>query len=174
MEKNDKNYKVNEVAKLLDTNEETVRRWIRNNKLHATQQSKKIGNIIRSDDLLTFLRDYYPKYLERFMASTTSAAEKSTASLIAGLGISLIGAAGFSAVKMLREKMNLSQEDIVSYAGQQITKLEARIKQKRAAITGLEEEIGDYETQIENFRKILNMGGDEIERTINAMKDAGK
>ncbi len=174
MEKKSKTYKVNEVASLLGTNEETVRRWIRNNKLHASQQSKKIGNIIRSDDLLTFLRDYYPKYLERFMASTSSAAEKSTASLIAGLGISLLGAAGFSAVKMLREKNSFSQEDIVSYAGQQITKLEARIKQKRAAITELEEEIRDYEAQIENYQKILKMGGDEVERTINAMKNAGK
>ena len=168
-----KNYKVTEVAKLLDTNEETVRRWIRNNKLHASQQSRKTGNIISDEDLRTFL-DSYPKYLEQFVASTNAIAEKSTAGILAGIGISLLGAAGAAAVKALQTKENITNDDITSFAKNQIEKLSARIKQKRAAIADLEEEIKEFQSQIDNYQKILKMGGDEIERTINAMKNAGK
>lgn len=174
MENNEKKYKVNEVAKMLGTNEETVRRWIRNNKLNASQQSKKTGNIINDGDLRTFLQDY-PKYFERFMTSTASITEKTTENLIASLGVSILGAAGISAVKMLwtnRTNEDISQNDIVRFAGQQIEKIEARIKQKRGAIAELEEEIGDYEAQIENYQKILELGGDELRQIISKIKNA--
>lgn len=176
MEKNKKSYKVNEVATLLGTNEETVRRWIRIDKLHASQQSKKTGNIISDDDLRTFLQDY-PKYFKRFMASTASVAEQTTANFIAGLGLSILGAAGVTAVKILRTnrtKDDISQEDIIRFAKQQIDKLEARIKQKRSAIAELEEEIGEYQAEIENYQMILEKRGDELERIINKVKNADK
>lgn len=176
MEKKSKTYKVNEIASLLGTNEETVRRWIRIDKLHASQQSKKTGNIISDDDLRTFLEDY-PKYFERFMASTATLTEKTTANLITGLGLSLLGAASVSAIKMLRTnrtKENISQEDIVRFAGQQIDKLKTRIQQKRATIAEIEEEISDYEAQIENYQKILELGGDELGQIISNIKNADK
>ena len=41
-------YTVKQIADMLNTNEETVRRWIRSGKLDATWVSKKSGNVISS------------------------------------------------------------------------------------------------------------------------------
>ena len=54
-------YSVTEIAKLLNVNEETVRRWIRFEGLKATQTSKKTGNVIDELDLFEFIRTK-PKY----------------------------------------------------------------------------------------------------------------
>lgn len=42
-----KTYSVKEIADLLKTNPETVRRWIRDKKLEATIESKKGGHTMR-------------------------------------------------------------------------------------------------------------------------------
>lgn len=54
-------YSVMEIAKLLNVNVETVRRWIRLGGLKATQTSKKMGNVINEVDLFEFIRTS-PKY----------------------------------------------------------------------------------------------------------------
>lgn len=54
-------YSVTEIAKLLNVNEETIRRWIRFEGLKATQTSKKTGNIIDESDLYEFIQ-MKPKY----------------------------------------------------------------------------------------------------------------
>lgn len=54
-------YNVTEIAKLLNVNEETVRRWIRFEGLKATQTAKKTGNVIDEVDLFEFIRTK-PKY----------------------------------------------------------------------------------------------------------------
>ena len=55
-------YNVKEIAKLLNINEETVRRWIRFEGLKATQTSKKMGNVIDESDLFEFVRTK-PRYI---------------------------------------------------------------------------------------------------------------
>ena len=54
-------YNIMETAKLLNVNEETVRRWIRTNELKATLTSKKSGYVIDQLDLFEFIRAK-PKY----------------------------------------------------------------------------------------------------------------
>lgn len=54
-------YSVMEIAKLLNVNEETVRRWIRFDGLKATQMSKKTGYVIDESDLFEFIQTK-PKY----------------------------------------------------------------------------------------------------------------
>lgn len=51
-------YTVEEVAKKLDRNPETIRRWIRNGKLKATKHSRKKGFTISEDELDTFKINY--------------------------------------------------------------------------------------------------------------------
>lgn len=51
-----KTYTVKEIADLVDTNPETVRRWIRSGKLCADQLSRKEGNVVHEEDLYKFLR----------------------------------------------------------------------------------------------------------------------
>ena len=51
-----KTYSVKDIADMLNTNPETVRRWIRAGKLKADQTSRKDGNMVREDDLYKYLR----------------------------------------------------------------------------------------------------------------------
>ena len=50
-----KSYNVKEIAEMLNTNPETVRRWIRDKKLDATIVSKKGGHIVYEAALRGFL-----------------------------------------------------------------------------------------------------------------------
>ena len=56
-----KTYSVAEIAKLLNVNKETVRRWIRSGQLKSTQKSKRDGNVIDEFDLFEFVQTK-PKY----------------------------------------------------------------------------------------------------------------
>ena len=56
-----KTYTVAEIAKLLNVNKETVRRWIRSGQLKSTQKSKRDGNVIDELDLFEFVQTK-PKY----------------------------------------------------------------------------------------------------------------
>ena len=56
-----KAYSVAEIAKLLNVNKETVRRWIRSGQLKSTQKSKRDGNVIDELDLFEFVQTK-PKY----------------------------------------------------------------------------------------------------------------
>ena len=54
-------YSVKQIADILNTKPETVRRWIRSGKLKAKQSSTKDGNVITEGDLNNFLKSS-PKY----------------------------------------------------------------------------------------------------------------
>lgn len=54
-------YSVKEIADMLNTNPETVRRWIRSGKLEAIQESRKRGNVVTKSMLDAFLKTS-PKY----------------------------------------------------------------------------------------------------------------
>ena len=56
-----KTYSVAEIAKLLNVNKETVRRWIRSGQLKSTQKSKRDGNVIDELDLFEFVQTR-PRY----------------------------------------------------------------------------------------------------------------
>lgn len=59
-----KKYTVLQIADLLDTNPETIRRWIRDDKLEAEQASRKSGNLVTEAALVRFLNET-PKYAAR-------------------------------------------------------------------------------------------------------------
>lgn len=68
-----KSYSVKEIAEMLNTNPETVRRWIRDKKLDATIESKKGGHIVYEVALHEFLKSS-PKYAAAAKASLAGTA----------------------------------------------------------------------------------------------------
>ena len=81
-----KTYTVRQISEMLNTNPETVRRWIRDKKLNAEQSFRKDGNIITEEALQRFLKST-PKYALRVGVGAAAAM------LVPGGGIPLAVAA---------------------------------------------------------------------------------
>ena len=64
-----KTYSVKQIAEMLGTNPETVRRWIRDDKLKAIQVSRKDGNIVTEVELGRFI-NATPKYVSKLTFGT--------------------------------------------------------------------------------------------------------
>ncbi|MDD6084331.1 MAG: helix-turn-helix domain-containing protein [Oscillospiraceae bacterium] len=113
-------YTVKDIAEMLHTNPETVRRWIRNEKMHAVKDNKTGENIVSADELIEFLANT-PKYSHfndslsistgfssghsssvnstmssksESVGSTTSSMSKSVGTLASGVSLSALGLAG--------------------------------------------------------------------------------
>ena len=149
-----KMYSVKDVADMLNTNPETVRRWIRAGKLKADQTSRKDGNMVREDDLYKYLR------------STTKYAAIATGLVAANPFLALntaVGAGVFGAIvasfvakppKNGREARILS-DDVKRTLKKNITESEETIERKKAAIAELQAEINKEQQQIRDYETAL-------------------
>lgn len=142
-----KSYSVKQVADLLKTNPETVRRWIRSGKLAAQQDSRKGGNIIYESALQEFVKST-PKY-----AGTTAALLFGTAAL----STALIG--GLVAQKVSFEeqlkKAQISSDSISNFIVTEIEAITSSITNKKKAIRHLESEIESESKKIEELKELL-------------------
>ena len=156
-----KTYSVKEIADLLGTNPETVRRWIRNGKLHAVQESRKDGNTVTEAELNKFLKKT-PKYAAiaaRSLAGTTPAV-----SIPIVLG-SLIGTmvVDYLDTEEKLKHASIRPEDIARYLRESIAQHEDVIKRKRDAIAQLEQEIEVEERQIKALQATIDMVEQQLE-----------
>ncbi len=138
-----KTYSVKEIADLLNTNPETVRRWIRDKKLEATIESKKGGHIVYESALHTFLKSS-PKY-----ASIASTALISTA-MIGGLIAQKI-----IDVEQLK-RARISDADIIKFLKSEIDTRKVSIKNKEESISQLNMQIKSEQIQIDAFQQMID------------------
>ena len=149
-----KSYSVKEISELLNTNPETVRRWIRSGKLIADQSSRKDGNVVSEDNLYKCLRSI-AKY--SVIATGMVAANP----LLALPTVISAGFAGIIAsIATDRKGKNAEQVQILSEEIRKtlingIAESEAVISRKRAAIAELQAEIEKERQQIEDYRIAL-------------------
>ena len=145
-----KTYSVKQIAEMLNTNPETVRRWIRDNKLKAVQTSKKTGNVITEEDLDRFL-SVTPRYLSK--ASIGLISPVAGMSLIAGgfLANALIGYVG----RKNKVDVRIRPEDFKIYLQNEKKKLTEAITQKRQLISQTETEITKLSEQINQYEYLL-------------------
>ena len=145
-----KSYSVKQIAEMLSTNPETVRRWIRDNKLKAVQVSRKDGNVITEAELERFLKAT-PKYLSKIAAGVGLA----TLSPLYGISVLAGGIATSALISYLEGKSNVDTrvrpEDFKKYLRKNIGKLNGIILQKRALIRQTESEIAELSKQIEQY-----------------------
>lgn len=150
-----KTYSVKQIAKMLQTNPETVRRWIRDDKLKAEQVSRKGGNVVTEAELKRFIKAT-PKYLAKF----TAAAGLAAVSPIAGIGFL---AGGFWASAILgccEEKskvdVRIREEEFKEYLKNKVIKLKLEANQRRKLIEKAETEIEEISWQIEQYTYLLD------------------
>ena len=125
-------YTVKEVAKMMNTSEETVRRWIRSGKLKANMNSRKKGSVITDAMLREFTKNT-PKYAAALTTPIGGIVAAST--LLLGTLVAKNVEKG-EAIK----NSTIDSEDI---------------KNKKKAIAQLEQEIVDEETKIKSLEYLL-------------------
>ena len=159
MSENDKQktYTVQQVAKMLKTNPETVRRWIRDGKLYADQVSRKTGNIITDDNLQHFIR-IMPKYSTLYSANDFSS--MNTRSKLLATAATAAATATVAMIVSLIENKN-SDTVITTQALQDCIKdmiEDARksIESKQEQICRTQEEIEKLQEQIIGYESLLS------------------
>ena len=147
-----KTYSVKEIAEMLNTNPETVRRWIRDKKLDATIESKKGGHIVYEAALREFLKSS-PKY--------AAAAKASLAGVVVGAAVlPTVMVGGLVAQKLIDaeqlKKARISNKDIVNFLRGEIQRYTEAIKAKENTIHQLQKQIEADQSQITEFQKLID------------------
>ena len=138
-----KKYSVNEVAKMLNKNPETVRRWIRDGKLEANLPSKKQGHVFTEQMLDTFLANspQYAKQLDSLV--------KIPIGTIA-VASTMIGS--FLTKQYLKndriKNAEVSIEEIRKLIDEDIAERKASINKKTKAIVSLQKEVDEEKARI--------------------------
>ena len=145
-------YTVKQIAEMLGTNQETVRRWIREKKLSAVQTSRKDGNVVDEKEFLRFIKGA-PKYASRLAKSLGPYSTE----LVLGI---LFGAVASNIVldymaKKKTQKTRSLPEDAKAFLEKSISELDEQIEQKTQAVQQLENEISDMQTKATAYRYLL-------------------
>ena len=145
-------YTVKQVADMLQINPETIRRWIRQKKLSAIQDSRKDGNVITKDSLNAFLKSM-PKY-----AGIVGG--------IAGLGVAsplglplLAGSLVGAIVNKLNNSIDNSfvlSEDLERYLKTELELHEKNIRIKEKNIEQIKIEIEAEKMKIDEIKKLID------------------
>lgn len=154
-------YNVKQISEMLNTNPETVRRWIRNGKLDAKQTSKKGGNLVTEEALKKFLKAT-PKYAGIAMAATPIMGVPITvAAMLSGLISGLYGC----------KNRTISSIQIKEYIEKEITKSRKTLEQKEMTLMQLRNEIDEGKKHIEEMTYLLNnVDFQEMADNINGKK----
>lgn len=149
-----KTYSVKQIAEMLNTNPETVRRWIRDDKLKAVQVSRKDGNVVTEAELERFIK-VTPKYLSKVTAGAGLAA----LSPIAGIGV-LAGSIVASAIwgyceEKSKVDVRIRAKDFKEYLKKNVVKLNKTVDQKRELIKQTKTEIEDISRRIDQYNYLL-------------------
>lgn len=140
---NSKSYTVKQIAELLGTKEDTVRRWIYNGKLATEIHSKKTGHAISSAELTRFLKDK-PKYAAR-MAGAAITSPFALSVVVAGL----VG--GIMAMVDTKEERRVTADDVKLSLDKKIADLERQLAEQRAQLEKLRQEITAKQETLDRY-----------------------
>ena len=145
-----KTYNVKQIAEMLGTNPETVRRWIRDNKLKAVQVSRKDGNIVTESDLKSFIKST-PKYYSKLSVGAGLA----TVSPAIGIGVLASVLLGYFEGKSNID-VQIRTEDFKNYLQNTVDALNETVLQKETLIQQTKSELVKIKTQIEQYNYLLS------------------
>ena len=154
-------YSVKDIADMLNTNPETVRRWIRVGKLKAAQSSRKDGNIIREDDLYKYLSST-TKYVA---IATKLSATNPFLALTTAVGVGVLGAIVTSLATKdpkNRRDVRILSDEVRQLLKKSIAESEETIRRKKKAISELQAEINKEQEQIRHYEMALEHLSDAI------------
>lgn len=145
-------YSVKQIADMLETNPETVRRWIRDNKLKAVQVSRKNGNIVTEAELKRFLKTA-PKYFPKFTPDFTRRHPMIEIGALAG---SIVASALLSYYSEKgKVDIRVKPEDFKNYLKRDIERLDKALAQKEELVRQTQDEIAYITRQIDQYKHLL-------------------
>lgn len=143
-------YSVKEIADMLNTNPETVRRWIRSGKLEAIQKSRKGGNVVTKSMLDAFLKSS-PKYAGIATGLLASSVGLTTATAV------VVG--GILAQQLIKnddiKNTHVNTAEIRKLLLSNIQSSKETIVRKKNSIKHLQEEIEVEQQRIDEVEKII-------------------
>ena len=142
-----KTYSVKEIANLLDTNPETVRRWIRDGKLQAVEDSRKKGeNKVILESALNAFLNTSPKY-----------AAVVAGSFSLGAGVATLGVAGVANALIALKKAESKEIAKARVDADSVyTFLTVRIEEERTKLEKILEERKKIDLKIQIETELLN------------------
>lgn len=149
-----KNYTVTEVAEIFQTNPETVRKWIKTDKLLAIKgSSKKEGMRISEEALKNFLTES-PKYTKPAL-TTALAALITGGTAIAG---SLIVAGLLSKQKKEADSKStkVKSTDLIKLLQNEIQQEQDILESKKEELNSLQNEIKKHEDRIDYVKSMIS------------------
>ncbi|MBQ5957326.1 MAG: helix-turn-helix domain-containing protein [Clostridia bacterium] len=148
-----KTYSVKDISKMLNTSTETVRRWIRGNKIKAIQTSRKSGNVVSAEDLERFISNN-PRYSQLLDSSTMNKVAIIGAGVLIG---GLITSALLTFLKKKKKKGNKTQlEDFTEFLRNSVSDNNKAILQKQSQIKVLQSEINQLSEKNSVFEYMLD------------------
>ena len=156
-------YTVKQLAAILKTNEETVRRWIRSGKLEATWTSKKKGNVISSVALNKFIKET-PKYANA--VATAFVNSPIAMSVIIG---GLLGSM-FALMEGTKNRF-VTTSDVESFLTKKVATHEKNLNIKRAELEKIQKEIDIEQQELTKYKYALeNLDLNLVANAINNEK----
>lgn len=143
-------YSVKEIAELLSVNEETVRRWIRVEKLEAERGSGRQGSKVTSEALTKFLEEN--KGSMTSLAATTLGLNASKVAGAAILGTAFGGP--LTAVGIIAGAFAIIKSKDKDKRTKRLELMEKKIELNNIAV-GLKNEIAVKQNELENIEKQL-------------------
>ena len=146
-----KTYSVKEIADLLGTSQETVRRWIRDGKLQAVDDTKKKGEnkVILESALKSFI-DASPKYAAAMAISLPFGT-----GIIAGAGVTSALLAVKRAEAQRLSKAKIGADSVYAF-------LATRISEERAKLENMLTERTELDKKIQIETEVLNQLVDNL------------
>lgn len=146
-------YSVKQIADMLNTQPETVRRWIRSGKLHAEKASRKDGHVVTKGDLSKFLKSS-PKYagMAGGLVGAAMMVPIAAAPIVGGIAATYLAAA--KKVKETGDE-SFSKEDVTRYLQEEIERRNQSINQKLHTIEQIQREIANDQQQITECNFVL-------------------
>lgn len=140
-------YTVKQIADMLSTNEETVRRWLRSGKLDAKWVSKKSGYVITSSALNKFIKET-PKYA----GAVTAALASSPIAMSVMVG-SLLG--GMFALIDNKKNSSVSSADVEEFLKKKIAACDKELNIKKSNLDKLQKEIEAAQQELDKYKYAL-------------------
>lgn len=151
-------YTVKEIAEMLNTNQETVRRWIRSGKLESIQSSRKEGNMVTKSMFEKFISssNKYSKYQLK--------SPKPSDYIMPAIGIAGLAVTELISNSKDKENVYINASSLKKMMEDTIKQSNETILKKQESIELISEEIKAEQEKIHQAKEVIKLIGESKDK----------